>query len=99
MSNFSLSSVRQGQYGRRPKVEMPEKTESACGARSGTTSGHSQSRTYLCTTIARDRCPGIVPQALVRSSNWLLVVIVVGVSGSKGSRSNYAERIEQHGSQ
>ena len=29
MSYFSLSSARQGQYGRRPKVEMPEKTASA----------------------------------------------------------------------
>ena len=33
MSYFSLSSARQGQYGRRPKVEMPEKTASAYLAR------------------------------------------------------------------
>ncbi len=30
ISYFSSSLARQGQYGRRPKVEMPEKTESAC---------------------------------------------------------------------
>ena len=29
ISYFSSSLARQGQYGRRPKVEMPEKTESA----------------------------------------------------------------------
>jgi len=29
MSNLSASEARQGKYGRRPKVEMPEKTESA----------------------------------------------------------------------
>lgn len=91
MSNFSLSSVRQGQYGRRPKVEMPEKTESACGARSATTKGHWLGIEYLCTTIARDWAPGVVPQALVWSSNWLLVVVVVGVRGCKCSTSKEAE--------
>lgn len=99
MSNFSLSSVRQGQYGRRPKVEMPEKTESACCARSAVLHGHWQGREYLCTTITRDWCPGVVPQALVRSSNWLLVVVVVEVSGSKGSTGKEGQRSEQHGSQ
>ena len=29
MSNFSALLARQGKYGRRPKVLMPEKTESA----------------------------------------------------------------------
>ena len=29
MSYFSSSLARQGKYGRRPKVEIPEKTESA----------------------------------------------------------------------
>ena len=29
MSNFSASEPRQGKKGKRPKVEMPEKTESA----------------------------------------------------------------------
>lgn len=101
MSNFSLSSVRQGQNGRRPKVEMPEKTESACCARSAILHDHWQGREYLCTTITRDWCPGVVPQALVRSSNWLLVVVVVvvEVGGSKCSTRKEAQRIEQHGSQ
>jgi hypothetical protein len=30
MSKVSSSLARQGKYGRRPKVEIPEKTESAC---------------------------------------------------------------------
>jgi len=30
MSYFSSWLARQGKYGRRPKVEIPEKTESAC---------------------------------------------------------------------
>ena len=30
MSKLSSLLARQGKYGRRPKVEMPEKTESAC---------------------------------------------------------------------
>ncbi len=30
MSYFTSSDARQGKYGRRPNVEMPEKTESAC---------------------------------------------------------------------
>ena len=30
MSYFSASLARHGKYGRRPKVEIPEKTESAC---------------------------------------------------------------------
>lgn len=29
MSYFSTSLARHGKYGKRPKVEMPEKTESA----------------------------------------------------------------------
>lgn len=29
MSYFTSSDARHGKYGRRPKVEMPEKTESA----------------------------------------------------------------------
>ena len=40
ISNFSLSSARQGQYGRRPKVEMPEKTASAYWVRSARINGH-----------------------------------------------------------
>ena len=54
-----------------------------------------ESREYLCTTIARDWSSGIVPQAFVRSSDWLLVV--VGMSYSKCSTSKGAKRIEQHG--
>ena len=49
---------------------------------------------YLCPTIARDWSPGIVPQTLVRSSDWLLVV--VGVSGSECSTCNEGKGIEQH---
>lgn len=72
---------------------MPEKTESACDARSATIEGDWQGREYLCSTISRDWCPGVVPQALVRSSDWLLVVVVVviGVSGCKCSTSKEAE--------
>lgn len=32
MSYFTSSDARQGKYGRRPKVEIPENTESACAA-------------------------------------------------------------------
>lgn len=75
---------------------MPEKTESACLTKSARVNGHGEGRKYLCSTITWDGSSCIVPQALVRSSDWLLVV--VRVSSSKCSTSNEAKRIEQHGS-
>lgn len=74
---------------------MPEKTASACLARLAIVHGHWEGKKYLCSTVTRNGSPGIVPQAPVRSSDWLL--IVVGVSGSKRSTGNETKRFEQHG--
>lgn len=57
--------------------------------------GYGEGRKYLCSAIAWDWSSGIVPQALVRSGDWLLVMMV-GVSSSKCSTGKKAQGIEQH---
>ena len=47
-------------------------------------------------SVTWDWSSSIVPQALVRSSDWLLIVI--GVSEYKSSKGSTMERLEQHGS-
>lgn len=66
-----------------------------CLTRSATVNGNGGGSKYLCSTIAWDRSSGIVPQALVRSSDWLLVVMV-GVSCGKCGKGKEAQGIEQH---
>ena len=75
---------------------MPEKTASACLAQSDTDSHDRAGRPYLGPSITWDGPPGVVPQALVRSSDWRLVVAVV--SDSQCSIGKEVKRIQQHGS-
>ena len=48
---------------------------------------------YLCTTVTWDWCSSIVPETLMGSGDWLLIVI--GVSGNKCSTCKQAKRMEQ----
>ena len=86
MSYLTLSVARQGAYWRRPKVEIPEKTESAWSCQQSPCR-FQKSPPYLGATIAR-KC--VVPKALVRSLNGSLVfVMAVGVGCSnKGGGSS-----------
>lgn len=93
MSYFSSSLARQGQYGRRPKVEMPEKTESAWSWSAKIVCCLGSSK-YLCSSIARYRTSSIVPQAFVWSSNWVLPVVTV--RESKSCRAQNGKRLVQH---
>ncbi len=95
ISNFSSSLARHGQYGKRPKVEMPEKTESACERQRWSIALFTPRR-YLCSAIPRYWPSRIIPQALVRSSDWLLVM--VAVSNGNSNKATETERLEQHGS-
>ena len=49
---------------------------------------------YLCTTVTWNWCPSIVPQTLMGSCDWLLIVI--GVRGDKCSTCKQAKRMKQH---
>lgn len=54
MSYFTFSVARHGEYSIRPKVDIPEKTESACGILSPEDSYLCQVIiSYLCASIAR----------------------------------------------
>jgi hypothetical protein len=76
MSNFVLVA-RQGAYGRRPKVEMPENTESACREVNCCSQGLSLlEESDLCSTIT---WKSVVPQLLEWASQWFLVMGVVAV--------------------
>jgi hypothetical protein len=87
MSYFACV-FRHGLYGRRPKVEIPENTESAfakvncCScANIGTL------ETYLSAAVTR-KC--VVPQLLKRASQWLLVVTVVTMSSHCRREAEYS---------
>lgn len=58
--------------------------------------GDIEDKMYLCASIAWDRSPGVVPQAFMRSSDWLL--IVVGVGKDKSSKASASKKVEQHDS-
>jgi hypothetical protein len=74
MSYFSLSLARHGKYGRRPKVEMPENTESAYWMLSRGFPENASSVLYLSPAITGQ---GIVPKASMRSFYGLLIMITM----------------------
>ena len=83
----------------RPKVLMPEKTESACEAVSkGLSTVESVLLADLSTAITWQR---VVPQRLVRALQWLLVRGMVAVSsharGESGDGSNELEHLDLGG--
>ncbi len=51
---------------------------------------------YLRASVARYRCHGLIPQALVGSSNWLLIMLVVIVSIYKGCQAGDDDRLDPH---
>lgn len=69
--------AKQGRYGSRPKVEIPEKTESALRYHTvnflTTNLGELEEKTNLRPTIPRQP---IIPQRLMRTSNILLLIMV-----------------------
>lgn len=89
MSYFTSSDARQGKYGSRPKVEIPEKTESALVLLTPREFEHmrDQSSSYLSSTITRE---GVIPESLVWPGNWKLVMVAVGKSASS-QRGNSKE--------
>ena len=95
MSYFSRSLDRHGQYGSRPNVDMPEKTESACPSQSWVLD-KLVGRVYLCSTITGYRSMCVIPKTLVGSCDWLL--IMVAMCKRKCSIGEKKERLEeQHG--
>ena len=93
MSYFTESVARQGEYWMRPKVEMPEKTESALELRSVFRSGSRFLVAYLGASVSWE---GVVPQALVRPSERLLVVCVVTMGLSDCCQSSQTSQLLQH---
>lgn len=74
MSYFT-SLERHGWYLRRPNVEIPEKTESACiNINFRRNIIHRNWISHLCSAITRK---SVVPKTLMWTSQWLLVVAAV----------------------
>jgi hypothetical protein len=86
MSYFTSSEARQGWYVMRPKVEMPEKTESAYVKSIGyfTASSSFSGFTNLGATISWQ---SIIPKTLVWSRDWLLMVVLVTVGLDNSSKT------------
>jgi hypothetical protein len=83
---------RHGLYGRRPKVEMPEKTESAFEQCQTPSMAVQRSSQYLGAAIS-GQC--IVPQGLMRSCHAnLLFVVAMGCSNCREARDK--ERSRSH---
>lgn len=68
----------------RPKVEMPEKTESAWREPVSLTARMQAIGAHLGTAVTRQR---VVPETLVGALNWPLIVAMVAMSGSKGCKA------------
>ena len=86
MSYLTLSVARQGAYWRRPKVEIPEKTESACNCQQSSYQ-YRRSRSYLSTTVTRKL---VVPETLVRPFDGSLVFMMtvgIGCANNGGGSS------------
>lgn len=83
---------------------MPEKTESAC-PQSRQLQEHfvcvcsgMVNRSYLSAAVSGDSVEAMIPQALVWTGDWLLVVIFVGMDTSDGDeRRKERETAENHG--
>ena len=87
MSYLTLSVAKQGAYWRRPKVEIPEKTESACRCQQSPCQ-YRTSQPYLSTAITRKL---VVPKTLVWTFNGGLVVVMpmgVGCANEGGGSSS-----------
>ena len=74
---------------------LRRRSRPVCLTRSATVNRRGEGRKYLCSTIAWDWSSGIIPQALVRSSDWFLVVMI-GVSCSECSTGKEAQQIAHH---
>lgn len=84
--SYFTSLERHGWYLRRPKVEIPEKMESAwfevnCCLAAFTKKNW---RTDLSSAIARE-C--VVPETLVRTFQWFLIVVMVTMSSYSRSKA------------
>jgi hypothetical protein len=71
MSYFKSLFVKHGWYLMRPKVEIPEKTESACSE--SIDKSLKAIASHLCSTVTGER---IIPQSLMRTLHRLLVLMV-----------------------
>lgn len=78
MSYLTFSVAKQGEYWSRPKVLIPEKTESAYDHQLENSQTQSFIQ-YLSTTISRQ---SVVPKTLERSFNGSLFVVTVGVGSA-----------------
>lgn len=93
MSYLTWSVARQGEYWMRPKVEIPEKTESAWGVAQLSVLAGALAVAYLSPSIT---WKSVVPQALVRSSERFLVVCVVAMGLNGRCQSSQSNESLQH---
>lgn len=96
ISYFTSDRDRHGWYGSRPKVEMPEKTESACFSAlllSSATRDCWVELHYLRAAVAGQP---VVPQRLVRPRRRLLVVVTV-VGRRNGRPREQGDALGHHG--
>lgn len=94
MSYFTSSVARHGEYCTRPKVEMPEKTESACkNDQFWEFLWNDRSCSYLGTTVTGQ---GVVPQALVWSLQWLLITSMISMSSHSSCKGSNRSKDLQH---
>ena len=92
MSNFLSSLAKHGKYGRRPKVEIPEKTASAW---------YMISRELLKPEGIANLCfaitwHGVVPQRFMRPRNWSLA-LMISVGDGRRHQCQSRDEARQHG--
>lgn len=94
MSYLVCSVARQGEYSTRPKVAMPEKTESAWRANER----RPQGLVWVCLTDLLSTVSGqcVVPQALVRTAHRFLVLMALMSTGNGRKSDNSSDK--QHDS-
>jgi hypothetical protein len=94
ISYFTSSDARQGKYGRRPNVEIPEKTESAFQCQLLSSTWGWNKLVYLGSAITR-KC--VVPEGLVWALNWDLALMVT-MCKCTGGQERDGDGVSQHGS-
>lgn len=91
MSYFTSSDAKHGKYGRRPNVEIPEKTESAFVCQSRTT--QVLQLAYLGSTITGQ---SVVPQSFVRTLDWDLI-LMISMCKCIGCQEGHGQYVGEHG--
>jgi hypothetical protein len=93
MSYLTSSDARHGKYGRRPKVEIPENTESALENQLASSSDEQLQLTYLSSAISGQR---VIPESFVRTRNWYLTFMVTVRKCTTGSQNRGSRNFSKH---